>query len=45
MKQKQWFIINDRNQIISIMFNSKEEAMDMYDKLIGERCVCETIYG
>ena len=45
MKQKKWFIISEQNEIISIMFNSFEEAKEAWSKLSGNFVICETIYG
>ena len=45
MKNKKWFIINEQNQIISKMLDSYEEALELWNKLNGERQICETVYG
>ena len=45
MKEKRWFIINQRNEIISKFFATYEDAMKTWENLCGERYICETVYG
>ncbi len=50
MPPKQWFLVvimNGRPAIMSILFDSKDEAMECYEKQDKDLCirVCETIYG
>lgn len=43
--KKKWFVINDKNEIISKIFDTKVEAFSFWTKLNGEGYVCETIWG
>ena len=45
MNSKQWFVINDKKEIVSEMFNHFEDAKLFYDTLTGNYIICETVYG
>lgn len=48
MGKKVWFIARIEHctvEVISKPLESEEEARSVYDKLSGNYCICETIYG